>query len=230
MDYSNPLLMRARRLGGALGILRPIVKLFRRARNASYEERFEPAFIGAIRPSDTVWDLGANVGVYLPAILAAATAGKVVAIEPSPRNFRKLSSDWRAEDRVILQNLAISDVAGRMPFYLSNNHTTDGLSDSDGTGLKVEVEVCTADELCRRLPPDVVKIDVEGYELEVIQGSREMLEKRVARSYFIEVHFQTLADRGLPHAPQSIVGLLAAAGYDVRWLDPSHLRADLRAT
>ena len=70
--------------------------------------------------------------------------------------------------------------------------------------------------------PSIVKIDVEGFELEVIRGLVRLLPLPQVRAVFVEVHFQTLATRGVPYAPAEMTRLLTSHGYDVKWIDPSH--------
>jgi hypothetical protein len=99
-------------------------------------------------------------------------------------------------------------------------------STTQGGGAFMEVAVRRADELIRSglAPmPTVLKVDVEGYELEVLSGFGDYLKSRELRAVFVEVHFKLLHDRGLDDAPQRIAALLSAAGFAVRWLDLSHV-------
>jgi hypothetical protein len=73
--------------------------------------------------------------------------------------------------------------------------------------------------------PNVVKIDVEGYEWEVLQGLGNLLARPALRAVFVEVHFSILHERGLDGAPPQIVALLESAGFAIQWLDLSHLVA-----
>jgi hypothetical protein len=73
--------------------------------------------------------------------------------------------------------------------------------------------------------PDVVKIDVEGYELEVVEGLSKALSSGQVRSVFIEVHFALLHGRKLDKAPAAILQRLRQHGFSVRWVDPSHIGA-----
>jgi hypothetical protein len=90
----------------------------------------------------------------------------------------------------------------------------------------VDVSIMRADGLIRDQrvrPPTVIKIDVEGYELEVLRGCGDLLDSTDLRAVFIEVHFQLLHERGLDHAPEEISSRLTRAGFKVRWLDLSHI-------
>ncbi|HVI77249.1 MAG TPA: FkbM family methyltransferase, partial [Candidatus Acidoferrum sp.] len=72
--------------------------------------------------------------------------------------------------------------------------------------------------------PTVVKVDVEGYEVEVIRGMHEVLNH--VRALFLEVHFQILEDRGMRLAPATLVRDLKRLGFSkITWPDASHIAA-----
>lgn len=75
------------------------------------------------------------------------------------------------------------------------------------------------------LPPNVIKIDVEGFEYEVIEGLSAYLSSPTVKSIGIEVHFGILEERGLSQAPRWIERLLNGKGFVVTWADPSHIIA-----
>ena len=75
----------------------------------------------------------------------------------------------------------------------------------------------------RAAVPNVVKIDTEGFELDVLQGMGTVLAEPALRGVFVEVHFGLLADRGMADAPSTIEALLRAAGFETTWVDPSHI-------
>ena len=77
-----------------------------------------------------------------------------------------------------------------------------------------------------KFPPNVIKIDVEGFELEVLKGMRDILISAQLKYLFMEMHFSILADRhGHADAPKAITDQLRRASMHVNWLDPSHLVA-----
>jgi hypothetical protein len=72
--------------------------------------------------------------------------------------------------------------------------------------------------------PNLVKIDVEGYEPEVINGMPNILTN--VRAAFIEVHFSILESRGMLQQPAAIVQELKRLGFTtVKWVDASHIEA-----
>jgi hypothetical protein len=91
----------------------------------------------------------------------------------------------------------------------------------------VPVTICRGDSLCNRLGrvPNVVKVDVEGFEEEVLLGMGELLASSLLRCLLVEVHFKTLEKRGRAMAPVRIEKLLAGNGFRTRWVDASHIFA-----
>ena len=88
-----------------------------------------------------------------------------------------------------------------------------------------EVQVARGDDL--DLPqPNIVKIDVEGFEYEVISGMQTRLRAPECRAVFCELHFEVLEKRGLRQTPAKIVKQLRSLGFTkIRWLDVSHISA-----
>ena len=76
----------------------------------------------------------------------------------------------------------------------------------------------TLDTFCQQhqLTPDVIKIDVEGYELEVLQGAKETLIKNNVLIY-LSVHPRHLKELG--HSPSELVTFIDSLGYQITELD-----------
>jgi FkbM family methyltransferase len=195
-----------------------------------YEERFSRELLGAIHAGDTVWDVGANVGHYA-AQFSDRGAAKVVCFEPAPGAVAALQGRFAAgtgaDSRVQIVPVALGRQRSIAAF------TADGASPDNqivaaANNNTVEIQVYSGDEAQVEfaLPsPNVIKIDVEGFELEVIQGLSGVLSCRTLRSVFIEVHFSLLHNRGLDAAPSLILRNLRDLGFQVHWVDPSHLGA-----
>lgn len=129
----------------------------------------------------TVFDIGANVGELTQAFLALG-ASRVVAVEPTPHLVAELK---RIRDRrLTVVSAAAGRERGHLPFNVSNFSNVSSFSakwldnvahDVPGGPPKwieqIQVEVMTLDDLIRTHGmPDYIKIDVEGYEIEVLQG------------------------------------------------------------
>lgn len=144
---------------------------------------------GFLRPLQdhayVVFDVGANVGEYTDTWISSDESVQVVAFEPSVTAFAELQKRFFSEPRVNLQNLACSSVAGRTTLF----------SDSPGSGLaslskrrlehfgttftyQEEVQTVSLDDWCveNDTYPDVLKLDVEGHELEILRGATECLK------------------------------------------------------
>jgi FkbM family methyltransferase len=140
-----------------------------------------------VKPGTVVWDVGANVGLFaFSAAHHAGAKGRVVAFEPDAwlvqllRRSAAIQPPASAPVQVVPVAVAAScdvrtfnlAVRSRAANYLS------GYGSSSAGGVREEQTVLAAslDWLAERLPaPDVVKIDVEGAELEVLKGAGRLL-------------------------------------------------------
>jgi len=136
-------------------------------------------FVGRISEGMTVWDIGANVGLYtLPAAQAAGSTGHVVAFEPMPRNLRILRRHLALNGcgRVEVCEAAVGDEAGTL-------RMAEGDSPSEfhaEPAGRWEVRAVTLDSWLEdgaTPPPDVVKIDVEGSDDAVLRGGAVAFSK-----------------------------------------------------
>ncbi len=136
-------------------------------------------------PGDTVWDVGANCGIfsYAAAVLAGA-GGRVIAIEADIRcaSLIDRSRKFRLAEEapVVLCPFAVSENSGTVQFQLSAYRTAanslSGFGRFDAGGTQLEVPVFSLDSLRSGLPdPTVIKIDVEGAEHLVLRGCMETL-------------------------------------------------------
>lgn len=165
----------------------------------SYEYEKQRLFDEAIAPHSTVWDIGANVGLYT--LLASRKAARVIAVEPLPDNIRYLEKHLRLNriTNVEVLDAAVGQECGRQSFCIGENRSVGHLGEE---GL--EVEVVTLDLLCAKNgPPDVIKIDVEGAEFLVLLGAKHCLAAKP--TIFLATHSTSLADK--------CSSFLASAGY-----------------
>ena len=132
-------------------------------------------------------DVGANIGYMTSAMLAAAGEhGTVIACEPHPQIFEVLNANARLSRPsgigLVLLKLAASDCQGEAVFSLdpeSNNQGIGTLCEKSGIH-QTRVITNTLDALIGNLNIDLLKLDVEGHELSVLKGARQLIaEKRV---------------------------------------------------
>ena len=182
----------------------------------SYEMDKRLAFEKEILPDSVIYDIGANVGFY--SLLAAEMTGEkghVYAFEPLPRNIKYLSQHVKINryENITIFEAAVSDHEGEAYFDLGASTAMGHLS--QGGELKVKV-ICLDEMLARGevLPPDFMKIDVEGAEFEVIQGAQNILEA-YHPILFLDTHNRT--------AHQKTIKGLEALGYRFTILDGKSL-------
>jgi FkbM family methyltransferase len=170
--------------------------------------KHEEQIMGLFRPSegDTVVDIGAHMGRYtIPCSKSAGMSGKVVAIEAHPYNFRILQHNLRLNKlkNVSLLNCAVYSNRARLKLYLPDedlgytmHHSlmTNYLASKYSNEIErkyIEVEADTLDNLLKARGINEVnwiKIDVEGAELEVLRGAREILSTNTRISILVEIH------------------------------------------
>jgi len=228
MDYSGKLAMYVRSIGQELHILRHILNAYRRLSANAYEHKFHRALLAAIKPGDNVWDVGANTGLYTELFAdAVGPDGKVIAFEPSPKAFAILKSLAVKKNNIFLQNVALSDTEGLLDFFVNQQElsTTDGLMPASDHTEPIKVTVKRGDAFIPLASPSIIKIDVEGFELEVLNGMQQTLAMASLRAIFVEVHFLVLKKKGMPRAPSTIAKILHDNEFKVSWTDPSHICA-----
>jgi FkbM family methyltransferase len=228
--WTSPLGTAIRSLARSLGLNRVLARLMI---GRKYEDRFGTALLAIIRPGDTVWDVGANVGVYTARFLdAVGPTGKVVAFEPAAACHRAIVDRVGDDPRLTIMGLAVGETCGSITMAMDADQlATTHRVVSEGeqaNGLSRRVRIATVASICEESPglfPNVVKIDVEGHEGSVVRGMQPVLADQRLRGIGVEVHFGLLAARGENSTPRSIEQALKAAGYGVTWTDPSHIMA-----
>lgn len=140
-----------------------------------------------LRSGDLFVDVGANVGAYMLLASGAAGAG-VIAVEPSPATFSYLAHNVKLNDvasKVTAVNAALGRSEGRL--RLTERLGTENYVSLDGdAGPTVEVKVTTLDLLLREAKPTLIKIDVEGFETEVLAGAEQTLSQPALQAMIIE--------------------------------------------
>lgn len=142
-----------------------------------------------IRPGATVWDIGANVGLFTFAAAAAAgPTGRVLAVEPDSwlvGLLRRSAADNQALAAVDILPAAVNDTVGVGRLHIARrNRSTNylaghGTSQAGGCRDVHLVPTVTLDWLAEHFPlPDVLKIDVEAAEVAVLAGASRVLAAR----------------------------------------------------
>ncbi len=159
------------------------------------------AIFRLVDPSDTVLDVGANIG-YMTAAALSAGARRVISLEPHPALFARLARNvrrWDKEDRfagrVVIRNEAIAAESGRATLFIpkrefAGNQGIATLETRSDPAAFNHVEVTSTtldrviDESCGAA--GLLKIDIEGYEFQAFKGAIDSLQKRKIREIIYE--------------------------------------------
>ncbi|HKO97126.1 MAG TPA: FkbM family methyltransferase [Pyrinomonadaceae bacterium] len=181
-----------------------------RTNGASIEEM--DGFIRMAKDKKLFFDVGAHKGLFSLVFCACNPNGSVVGYEPSQvlRNAaERLSTMNNFGDRIRFE----SDVIGQNRQQIPASVDSSGFIDlaPQFPDLDHMVQMTTLDDECERLGvfPDIVKIDIEGYEYEALKGAPRMLSKRPVLC--LEMHLDMLERRGL--SPKEICDDLLSNGY-----------------
>jgi FkbM family methyltransferase len=174
------------------------------------------AFLRAwLRPGDTYVDVGANIGALaLHAAALVGDSGHVTAIEAHPRTFGFLRDNvaLNRSRNVTVLNFAVGDRAGTLRFSDVKSDEKNGVAEDGG----LELPVRTLDELVGGSGGAIrlLKLDVEGFELNVLRGAGAVLARTEC------VYFEVSQRSSLyGYASEDVVAALDAAGFSVLGLD-----------
>ena len=132
----------------------------------------------ALRPGMIVADVGANIGAYSAFFASRVKSeGTVYAFEPEHRNFDGLVGIGRKWPNIRAVNAAVGAQSGTLKLYMSGDLNVDHHTYDDGEGRQaIEVPVVQLDAF---FPPgnrvDLIKMDIQGYELPALHGARRVL-------------------------------------------------------
>lgn len=224
---TNPYAIRLRSIARALGINRALSALMLSDR---YEERFDDAMMNSLREGDVAWDVGANIGFYTQKFAEkVGITGTVLAFEPSSITREQLVGNVAQIKNVEIVPLALGKSDGAMTLVQSDDREGANSRLSDTAGQRgEEIQIASVDSYLEQHPekvPNFIKIDTEGFEIDILKGMSGALLNEKIRCLCIEVHFGLLAKRGLSDAPREIEHMLTESGFDARWTDYSHIIA-----
>ena len=163
-----------------------------------------------LRSDDLFVDVGANIGSYT--VLAAGHVGaSVISVEPVPKTFEYLKNNIainQVSSKVMVYNVALGNEKGQISFT-STLDTMNHVATQSETNT-IEVPVDTLDSIVEKeKDPTLLKIDVEGFETNVLKGANSTLSKKNLKAIIIELN-----------------GSGAKYGYDERLLHEKLLESD----
>ena len=159
----------------------------------------------------TVFDVGAYHGDVSRSYLGLFEHAQVWAFEPYPESFRTLANNFKNEPRVSPVNAALDSAPADRPFYVYSNARASSFSRLSEYSLQspldpskciletiTNIAANTVDAFCKDNDIetiDVLKIDVQGAELEVLKGANHMLQRGMIRLIYTELQYQKLYEQ-----------------------------------
>lgn len=179
-------------------------------------------FLGKLKGREVFYDIGAFRGAYSAAVRRKVPTASLHVFEPMPHNAKAVR---RVFEMNHFQDFKVNEVAVNDGSTLSGSVNEQDVMLRIGEtvgGAAVKFASVTLDEYVAggHAAPTVVKIDVEGFELEVLQGARQCLLHHRPRLW-LEVHPQFLKAQG--KSADAVLDLLRETGYTVSPFADFHL-------
>jgi FkbM family methyltransferase len=180
-----------------------------------YEAPLSAALTRELRPGQTFYDVGANVGFFsLLAAKVTGPAGKVIAVEPHPETIRQLRAQFEVNGLANTQAIeaAVCDRVGTTTLIddfacMVKMHDLEPTLAEPNT---ITAATTTLDDVAAQVGfPDVVKMDIEGAEILALRGATKVLDRKP--TLLVEVHSEQLSRDFYP--------LLESFGYNFYRLD-----------
>ncbi len=196
-----------------------------------YRDEGEEHLAELIRPDHTIVDIGGNIGVRALHFARKVPLGRVITIEPDPDTFARLQEHLRLNGHlrnITALNLGIGPKEAVMKLYqvVPSNSGMNRII-TRGEGLErfphKEVRIATlaaALDGTGAQHVDMIKIDVEGFEQGVLEGSEPII-RRDRPVLFVELDDDNLRENGT--SARSLIRYIGELGYEV--LDSTTLRS-----
>ena len=191
-----------------------------------YEQATTQLFRRLITQGMTVVDVGANVGYF--SLLAAdlvGPSGTVYAFEPEPKNHGLLITNIEINSYTNIRTTqsAVSNTCGHTQLYLSqldNGSHSIYKEAARGVAEELPVNMTTLDAFLESEgwpTVDLLKIDVEGAELSVLEGMEKLNQKSDGLHLILEYCPSLLHSAGVP--PLQVIEKLASMNFQIRFID-----------
>jgi FkbM family methyltransferase len=170
----------------AFPIYRPLYGAYK-----AYADRAERQLLRKILfQRAVVVDVGANIGIYSGFLSrCVGPTGLVHSFEPSPDNFRRLSAATRALSNVRLTQAAVGERSGECKLYVSDKLNVDYRAyKADGDSRRaVSTQMVALDDYFKSgQRVDLIKMDIQGYELHASRGAQRVLQENTGINLLLE--------------------------------------------
>ena len=179
--------------------------------------------LSELRSNDVFYDIGAYSGLYTCFAVTVLSDENVIAFEPNPANLEKLHRNVNHNGSPRIREIALSNKNGFVEFdnptHARGKWEAKASIAPEASDESIFVKARTGDDLVERSehpPPTVVKIDVEGAELLVIEGMADVLARDSCRLVYCEVHRESKARRSVESygsTPEDVERKLESLGF-----------------
>jgi FkbM family methyltransferase len=178
---------------------------------------WEPSEANLLRsllgPRSRFLDVGANVGYFSALAAKCSPDGSIDAVEPEPRSVSLLRFNlWTLAPHARIWPVGLGVRRGVVGLRVETGNPGNTMVDDGGTGATRLAALVRGDELFAGQRFDVIKVDVQGYEIDVIQGLEDTL--RASRKVCVLVEFfpDSMRERGL--SPIEALRIYRSMGFD----------------
>jgi FkbM family methyltransferase len=157
----------------------------------AYADRAERKLLRSILSAGAVVvDAGANIGVYSQFLSrTVGPTGVVHSFEPAPANFRRLQSATRNLANVRLSQAAVGESSGKSKLYVSGqlnvDHRTYATEGDSRSAVQIDI-IALDDYFKPGERVDLIKMDIQGYELHALRGTNRVLADNPAAKLLLE--------------------------------------------
>ena len=175
-------------------------------------------FTGLVTEGMIVVDIGAHVGYYtLLAARAVGNKGKVFCFEPEPSNYALLLKNIEENNcsNVVPVQKAVTNTTGSIKLFIAKDPSGHSIGSDNPHQKAILVDSITLDDFFagREHPIHVIKIDVEGAEMAVLQGMRKIIAKNRQLNIFTEFNPEALMRAGF--SPIEYFQMLVNYGFEI---------------
>ena len=166
---------------------------------------------------DTVFDIGANIGLWSYFLSRSELNLNVVSFEPNPNIVNNLEKNLSERNNVKIEKIGIGSVNGKADFRIHPSHGRSSFSDSaENSGCKViSVTIASLDTYMSNnvdgALPAFIKVDVEGLEPEVWEGMQSLLLRNKPKVLVFELEDRHLQPRGF--CAKGLAKKIVGSGY-----------------
>jgi len=181
------------------------------------EKHLSEKVLQYVQKEDIILDVGANIGFYSLTLANHAQQGKVLSFEPNKFIYNKLQQniDSNTLRNIKTYNFGLGEETGKFQMDLSdsNNRGSGYVSNQTNSSESNSIEIYNLNEIFESLDIpriDFIKIDIEGYEYNFLQGANNLIEK-FKPTIFIEICDQHL--RRQCSSANELISYLQSLGY-----------------